>query len=65
MDKRFNKRIHDWSLKAPPGKWYSMDRMEMPREEFIDAVKFLIDRGYPLEFNADYTKVRREMDWPF
>lgn len=65
MDSRFNEKIYRWSLTATPGKWYRLDSLQMDRDIFIDAIKYLIECGEPLEFNNDYSKVRRELkiDW--
>lgn len=42
------------------GRWIEIDSISKNADEFIDAIKYLIDfENKPYEFNPDYTKIRR------
>jgi hypothetical protein len=44
----------------PEGEFVPIDRLSRNSEEFIEAIKYLIDfEDKPYEFNANYTKIRR------
>lgn len=44
----------------PEGEFVPVDRLSRNAQEFIEAIKYLIDfEDKPYEFNANYTKIRR------
>lgn len=44
----------------PAGEFVPIDRLSRNAQEFIEAIKYLIDfEDKPYEFNANYTKIRR------
>jgi len=52
--------LTDLMDQQPCGEFVDIDRLSRDKDEFIKAIKYLIDfEDKPYEFNENYTKIKR------
>lgn len=61
----FNGEIYEWSLRMKVGVWVSAEKTKMDKQEFINAISYLIACGEPLLFNNEMTAITRIVPFDF
>lgn len=55
----FNAEIYEWTKKMKTGVFISVEKTKMDRQEFINAIIYLIACGEPLIFNNEKTAFKK------